>query len=526
MERAGTEEKGFITYSEAKAILKNELNRPVAYQRAFASVGGGACAGILLSQAWYWTPRADKKRAGWFYKTIEEWEAETGLTYSEQKKARKELDERGLIEEKRSWGNKIYFRVNITRLVNLLTGAEIYSKTISAGKIKRMENLRNNKQTTARNIVNVSTEKSESEFIEKSADKNVESSAHRFIEESARHNREYLQETTPEITSKSSTEITRNTVHVQKPRALNKKLDVDEISNDEVPNNGEKDIQLNRYDEQVSSRNTGGLNGDAALALAAFQSVGADRFDVTFLNDKSGHTQYHEAADLTVKLPRALELNETKNVSFIVRPRGASLIQIDDLDWNTVETLLPFTFLVEETSKDNFQAWLALPPNTCEDELKDTRSRLLKKLENETGNGGGYGATRFPGSINHKPERNGFRVKLTLAELGFFTTSEKLDAAGFLADASIQEYKPSPFKRKGHPSRFPNYDKCLEAKNFDRSKADASFLAICKERGIGRDEAEAELEQVSERVQEEKQKKRQYASYLSQTADFIYKEKK
>ncbi len=207
MERVGTENKSYITYSEAKEILKNELDRPVAYQRAFAVVGGGACAGILLSQAWYWTPRADKKCAGWFYKTVEEWEVETGLTYSEQKKARKELKERGLIEEKRCWGNKIYFRLVLSRLVNLLTGAEIYSKTITAGKMKRMENLRNN-NTTTRNVVNVSSEDSESKFSEISADKNVESSEHSFIENSSRHNREYLQEITPETTSESSTEIT------------------------------------------------------------------------------------------------------------------------------------------------------------------------------------------------------------------------------------------------------------------------------------------------------------------------------
>ncbi len=311
---------------------------------------------------------------------------------------------------------------------------------------------------------------------------------------------------------------------MQKPRAINENLVLVKTDKAEIPIIEEKDTQIEERDEEIAIRNTAGAYEDAELALAAFQSVGADRFDVTFRNEISERTQYHEDADLTVKLSRALELNETKNVSFIVRPRGASLIQIDDADWNTVETLLPFTFLVEETSKDNYQAWLALPPNTSEDELKDTRSRLLKKLEKATGNGGSYGATRFPGSINHKPERNGFRVKLILAELGFFTTTEKLEAAGFLADASIQEYKPSPFKRKGHPSKFPNYDKCLEAKKFDRSKADASFLAICKERGIERDEAEAELEQVSERVQAEKQNRRPYA-YLGRTADFVFKEK-
>jgi|GEM_PF-3592697 len=102
--------------------LTNLLTRPIAFHRIFATIGGGACAGIFLSQAFYWTPRT-KDPDGWFYKSQVEWEEETALTRYEQEKIRRDLKSRGLIEEKKEGlPCKLFFRINKEALMQALGG--------------------------------------------------------------------------------------------------------------------------------------------------------------------------------------------------------------------------------------------------------------------------------------------------------------------------------------------------------------------------------------------------------------------
>ncbi|MBJ6911615.1 hypothetical protein JG661_20320, partial [Vibrio cholerae] len=54
---------------------------------------------MFLSQSLYWSRRTNE--SGWFYKTQEEWEEETGLSRREQDSARKRLKSLGIIEEKK-----------------------------------------------------------------------------------------------------------------------------------------------------------------------------------------------------------------------------------------------------------------------------------------------------------------------------------------------------------------------------------------------------------------------------------------
>lgn len=93
------------------------LERPIAFHCVFATVGGGAVEGLLLSQAFYWSKTATaKERDGWFYHSYAEWEDETALTRREQQTARKHLRERGLLEERigvqPGEGRVVWFRVN------------------------------------------------------------------------------------------------------------------------------------------------------------------------------------------------------------------------------------------------------------------------------------------------------------------------------------------------------------------------------------------------------------------------------
>jgi hypothetical protein len=67
----------------------------------------------MLSQAIYWSLRT-LNPDGWFYKTQEEWEEETGLTRREQENARILLKSRGFMdEERRSVPAKMYFKVDL-----------------------------------------------------------------------------------------------------------------------------------------------------------------------------------------------------------------------------------------------------------------------------------------------------------------------------------------------------------------------------------------------------------------------------
>ena len=100
-------------------MIEELLDRPIAYHRIFVHIAGVAGA-ILLSQALYWSKRTSDPN-GWFYKTREEWEDETGLGRSAQELARQKLIEAGVMEE-RLWGipATMHFKVNIKALELML----------------------------------------------------------------------------------------------------------------------------------------------------------------------------------------------------------------------------------------------------------------------------------------------------------------------------------------------------------------------------------------------------------------------
>jgi len=64
------------------------LDRPIAYHRSLVNVTGTVTGAVLLSQAIYWQNRCSN-RDGWWYKTQEDWEIETGLSRHELESAKK-----------------------------------------------------------------------------------------------------------------------------------------------------------------------------------------------------------------------------------------------------------------------------------------------------------------------------------------------------------------------------------------------------------------------------------------------------
>lgn len=74
-----------------------DLGKPVAYYPNLKRVTESTTATILLCQLIYWSDKT--KDDGWIWKNSDELEIETGLTYNEQRTARKILLDKGIIEE-------------------------------------------------------------------------------------------------------------------------------------------------------------------------------------------------------------------------------------------------------------------------------------------------------------------------------------------------------------------------------------------------------------------------------------------
>jgi hypothetical protein len=75
----------------------------------------------MLSQAVYWSKRTSDDE-GWFWKTADEWEDETGMSYEEQKSARDRLRKTSFWEEdRRGIPCKLYYRVDLDALWQELT---------------------------------------------------------------------------------------------------------------------------------------------------------------------------------------------------------------------------------------------------------------------------------------------------------------------------------------------------------------------------------------------------------------------
>lgn len=113
------------------SLLLQLIDRPIAFQRSFVRLGVGVTGALLLSQMVYWHNRTDGE---WFYKTQAELEDETGLSRYEQEGARKKLLSCGVLEElKKGIPAKLYFRVNESRLQELLFAFDEAGKTSNQG---------------------------------------------------------------------------------------------------------------------------------------------------------------------------------------------------------------------------------------------------------------------------------------------------------------------------------------------------------------------------------------------------------
>lgn len=100
--------------------MKGLLSRPIAFHPALARLCGSVTAGLMLSQAIYWSERTEGG-CGWFYKTQAQWQEEICLSRTEQDTARRILRERGFVkEELRGMPAKVFFCVDLDAVCEAL----------------------------------------------------------------------------------------------------------------------------------------------------------------------------------------------------------------------------------------------------------------------------------------------------------------------------------------------------------------------------------------------------------------------
>lgn len=101
--------------------LMLNFGRPVAYYPGLAKPLGGVNAALFFCQIFYWQDKASSDLG--VYKTSEEIEEETGMSYREQVTARKALKDRGiLIENNKRLEHKIYYKIDIDTLDRVVSG--------------------------------------------------------------------------------------------------------------------------------------------------------------------------------------------------------------------------------------------------------------------------------------------------------------------------------------------------------------------------------------------------------------------
>jgi len=184
---------------------------------------------------------------------------------------------------------------------------------------------------------------------------------------------------------------------------------------------------------------------EARAMLSAFGSVGATHFDVTLKDERAGTAVKFDKGrtlnGLTLSLASLLYRAEQEQIDIIVRPRGkneSALIQLDDLNAESVQKVKEFAFAVIETSRGNFQAWL------CVTDANETTARQLRETTGADLHASG--AVRLCGTINHKKKYAPHfpAVRLIESQPGQTTTTGELRKSELLQDAAKPATTPPP----------------------------------------------------------------------------------
>ena len=125
-------------------ILLELLDKPIAFQRSFLKIGNANCA-LFLSQCFHWQKHTKEEFDGWFCRTIEQFEHEMGLTRREQESVKKTLKSKNILfTEMRGTPAKLWLKLDLDLIYEILTNSEVMEKTPSKDAQKRHASLHEN----------------------------------------------------------------------------------------------------------------------------------------------------------------------------------------------------------------------------------------------------------------------------------------------------------------------------------------------------------------------------------------------
>jgi hypothetical protein len=279
---------------------------------------------------------------------------------------------------------------------------------------------------------------------------------------------------------------------------------------------------------------------DADAMLAAFESVGIDRFHV-LLRDADGNKakpcgwfKSQTKAQTLFHLERAerdqlrLEIRWPKLVG------GVAVIQLDDITASTVRSLSSISLCVIETSAENFQTFVAVGGVGDVSQRDSIRRRMILGARADKG---ATGSSKLAGSLNVKEKRRRAdgtfpRVGLVAVNGGRLVGTDELELAGLPDDPRptpppMSVRQPLPRRANRAPKREPSYQISLncgpmraDGSGKDRSIADFIHAGTClKKYGFTIQETEDILRRVSDHAREKESDPAKYISDVVRNAD-------
>jgi hypothetical protein len=252
----------------------------------------------------------------------------------------------------------------------------------------------------------------------------------------------------------------------------------------------------------------------ALRMLDTFASVGARRFDMTFLNmdgEKRGFRPQQSLMQVRNSLPMLMPgLTERQN-SLVVRPSSddVQFIQLDDLNSSMLEHgLKNVPFLTLETSPGNHQAWVAVSGHRSMEEQKELARRLRKGVGADLS---ASGATRLAGTVNYKAKYAPAFPTVTLLSAfpGRLSTPEKLQQLGLLAESEPVKISPFRVSHPGSGRSWPDYARCVASAppnhskdGPDISRADFTWALMALRRGQSVEDTASRLAELSSKARE------------------------
>jgi hypothetical protein len=274
---------------------------------------------------------------------------------------------------------------------------------------------------------------------------------------------------------------------------------------------------------------------EAERMIDLFSSVGATRFNVTFLDLLGRKTHYFPLrtppsmqynlpswiAHAASRKPCVAEDGTTilAGENLVIRPvcripeTAVTFVQLDDLKAEQLERVRQASFLIFSTSPGNHQAWIAV--SGYKGDTVDLCRRVRKALG--AGDHSATGSTRLAGTENFKakyaPEFP--IVNIVQGVAGRVMTLDRLQDMGLLAKPEPEQHavidtrlSRTPFK-ESTSRQWPSYAKSLAGAPLnaagtapDRSKADYWWCYLAAQRCFTVEEIAAELPNVSEKARE------------------------